>query len=213
MSMGDSFEIGTKSHLLKMTVQKGHFATSHSHTNYYFDVTRQKNCLQNAKAVAQALSGAYYANTIVDTVLCLDGTEVIGTLLARELTKNDFFGVNAGNDINILTPEHTTGSQLFFRDNTSPMVTGKNVLLLAVSVVTGYTVKAAAEAISYYGGNVVGVASIFATMDECVGIPVNSVFDPKDLPDYATFSSFECPMCKRGERIDALVNNFGISKL
>ena len=35
----------------------------------------------------------------------------------------------------------------------------------------------------------------------------------KDLGDYASYNSHECPMCKKGEKIDALVNSFGFSKL
>ncbi|MBQ8416068.1 MAG: orotate phosphoribosyltransferase, partial [Clostridia bacterium] len=77
----------------------------------------------------------------------------------------------------------------------------------------GYTAQAAIEAIKYYNGMVAGVCSIFATVDECVGFPVRSIFDPKDLEDYASYPSHECPICKKGERIDALVNSFGFSKL
>ena len=70
---------------LFLRVAKGHFATSHSHINYYIDVTTQKSRLSEAKAVAKELVAAYQHNTIVDTVLCLDGTQVIGTCLANEL--------------------------------------------------------------------------------------------------------------------------------
>ena len=87
------------------------------------------------------------------------------------------------------------------------------MLILAASVVTGYTAKAAIEAINYYGGKVAGVASIFATVEKCDDIKVTSVFDPKDLPDYATYSSHDCPLCKKGIKLDALVNTFGFSKL
>ena len=66
---------------LFLRVAKGHFATSHSHINYYIDVTTQKSRLSEAKAVAKELVAAYQHNTIVDTVLCLDGTQVIGTCL------------------------------------------------------------------------------------------------------------------------------------
>ena len=58
---------------LFLRVAKGHFATSHSHINYYIDVTTQKSRLSEAKAVAKELVAAYQHNTIVDTVLCLDG--------------------------------------------------------------------------------------------------------------------------------------------
>ena len=57
---------------LFLRVAKGHFATSHSHINYYIDVTTQKSRLSEAKAVAKELVAAYQHNTIVDTVLCLD---------------------------------------------------------------------------------------------------------------------------------------------
>ena len=93
------------------------------------------------------------------------------------------------------------------------MVAGKHVLVLAASVTTGYTANAAIEAINYYGGHVVGVAAIFATTSECGGYPVRSVFTLDDLTDYASHSANECPLCKQGVKIDALVNSFGYSKL
>ena len=33
------------------------------------------------------------------------------------------------------------------------------------------------------------------------------------LPDYASFDSRDCPLCKAGQHIDALVNSFGYSAL
>ena len=80
---------------LQLRVSKGHYATSHSHINYYIDVTTQKSRLSEARAVAKELVSAYQHNTIVDTVLCLDGTQVIGTCLANELTKDGFANMNA----------------------------------------------------------------------------------------------------------------------
>ena len=208
-----SYKIRTKHRNLFLRVAKGHFATSHSHINYYIDVTTQKTRLSEAKAVAKELVSYYAANTIVDTVLCLDGTEVIGACLANELTKGNFVNLNAHQTIYVITPEHTVGSQLIFRDNILQAIAGKHVLILAASVSTGYTAKAAVEAIKYYNGHVSGICAIFSTEDECAGYPVHSVFDPKDLQDYATYPSHECPLCKNGEKIDALVNSFGYSKL
>ena len=209
----ESYKIRTKRKNLFLRVAKGHFATSHSHINYFIDVTTQKTRLSEASAAAKELVSYYRSNTIVDTILCLDGTEVIGTCLAEELTKADFANMNAHQTIYIVTPEHTTGSQLFFRDNIVPMIAGKSVLVLAASVTTGYTARAAIEAIKYYNGHVAGVAALFATVDECGGYAVRSVFDPQHLDDYASYPSHECPYCKRGQKIDALVNSFGFSKL
>ena len=208
-----TYKIRTKSNNLFLRVSQGHFATSHSHINYYIDVAAQKARLSEATAVAKDLVTHYKTSTIVDTILCLDGTEVIGTCLANELTRADFANMNAHQTVYIVTPEHTTGSQLFFRDNIVPMIKGKNVLILAGSVATGYTAQAAVEAVKYYGGMVVGICAIFATMDTCAGYPVRSVFNPQDLPGYMSCPSHECPMCKKGEKIDALVNHYGFSKL
>ena len=210
----ETYKLSTKKNNLFLRVSKGHFATNHSHTNYYIDVTAQKSRLSEATAVAEELVGYYSSTTIVDTIICLDGTAVIGTCLARELTRSGFANMNAHQTIYVVTPEHTAGSQLLFRDSTKPMVEGKNVLVLAASVTTGYTAKSAIEAVTYYGGNVVGIASIFATVDECCGIPVRSIFNPNDdLSDYTSYQSHECPMCRAGKKIDALVNSFGFSKL
>ena len=196
-------KLPTKKSDLFLRVAKGHFATSHSHINYYIDVTTQKSRLSEAKAVAKELVSAYQHSTIVDTVLCLDGTQVIGTCLA----------MNAHQTIYVITPEYTTGSQIILRDNLAPMVKGKHVLILAASITTGYTIQAAVEAVNYYGGMVAGLSAIFATTHECMGYPVTSIFDPASLPDYASFDSRDCPLCKAGQHIDALVNSFGYSAL
>ena len=196
-----------------LKVFQGHFATGHSHINYYLDVTPQRFCLSEARKVAQELAAEYKATTLIDTILCLDGTEVIAACMASEMTKTGYMNINQDHDIFVLTPEHTVGSQLIFRENYAPMIQGKNVLILMVSVTTGYTAKAAAQTIAYYGGNTVGVAAIFATADEVVGQPVCSLFNPNDLPGYETHDAIECPWCRRGVRLDALVNSYGYSKL
>ena len=147
-------KLPTNKSSLFLRVAKGHFATSHSHINYYIDVTTQKSRLSEAKAVAKELVAAYQQSTIVDTVLCLDGTQVIGTCLANELTKDGFSNMNAHQTIYVITPEYTTGSQIILRDNLAPMVKGKHVLILAASITTGYTAQAAIEAVNYYGGMV-----------------------------------------------------------
>ena len=47
------YKIKTKRKNLYLRVAKGHFASNHSHTNYYIDVAAQKSRLSEAKAVAQ----------------------------------------------------------------------------------------------------------------------------------------------------------------
>ncbi len=211
--MAQMYKIRTKNKNVFLRVSKGHFATTHSHTNYFIDVTTQKTRLSEAKAVAKELVASYRAHTIVDTILCVDGTEVIGACVANELTKDDFVSMNAHQTIYVVSPEFTAGGQLMFRDNLIPMIKGKHVLVLAASVTTGKTALAAIDAVKYYGGIVVGVSAIFATVESCDGYPVTSIFDPNDLDDYESYNSHNCPMCQKGERIEALVNSFGYSKL
>ena len=206
-------KLPSKKRDLLLRVANGHFATSHSHINYFIDVTMQKTRLSEAKAVAQELVRHYASTTVVDTVLCLDGTEVIGACLANELTRGGYMNMNAHQTIYVVTPEHTSGSQLLFRENTAPMITNKHVLILAASVTTGFTAQAAVEAVDYYGGIVAGITAIFATVDECAGHPVTSIFDPATLGDYQSFDSRDCPWCKAGQKIDALVNSYGYSSL
>ena len=213
MPTDNFFKIRTRRKNVFLRVCKGHFATSHSHTNYYIDITTHKTRLSEAKALAQEILPNYHNSTIVDTIICLDGTQVIGTCLADALTKNDFANMNAHQTIYVVTPEQTSNNQLIFRDNIAPMIHGKHVLILAASVVTGNTAKAAIDAIKYYGGYVAGIAAAFATVDKVDEYKVVSAFDPTTLPDYAAYAPGECPMCKQAKKLDALVNSYGYSKL
>ncbi|MGN0794269.1 MAG: phosphoribosyltransferase [Aristaeellaceae bacterium] len=206
------FETRTNNSNVPLRVAMGHYATSHSHINYYVDLTMTKHRLSEAREVATHLCSMIGNATVIDTILCLDGTEVIGACMASELTRRGFQNVNAHNTIYIVTPEHTTGSQLIFRENSAPMIVGKNVLVLAASVTTGYTVQAAVDAIRYYSGKPAGVCAIFSCVDECCDFEVKAVFTRKnDLPEYASMPSHECPMCQAGRRLDAMVNAFGVS--
>jgi orotate phosphoribosyltransferase len=191
---------------------RGHFATNHSHINYYIDITYQKTDLMEAKSIAKQLVEKFrYVQ--VDTVLCLDGMTVVGTCLANELVKPGVLTVNEGHRINIIEPEFNANSQLVFRDNIKPMIQGKHILVLMASMTTGYTVKRSIEAIGYYGGYVAGVAALYSAKKVTGGYPVASVYTLEDLPDYASYDYRECPYCKAGQKLDALVNSFGYSEL
>ena len=196
-----------------LRVAHGHFATNHSHINYYIDITYQKTRLSEAKDVATELVSHFINDTPVDTILCLDGTTVLGTCVAEELSKSGFHTINQHKTIYIVEPEYNANSQIIFRDNIKPMIQDKHVLILMASVTTGFTAKKAIEAIGYYGGNVTGVAAIYRTVDEVGGYPVRSVYSVKDLPDYESYDYRDCPYCKKGRKLDALVNSFGFSAL
>ena len=205
------FNYPTTNSNLALRVARGHFATSHSHINYYIDLTMTKHRLSEAREAAIELAHKFRSSTIVDTILCLDGTEVIGACMASELTKSGIQSMNAHQTIYVVTPEHTTGSQLLFRENIAPMITGKNVLILGATVTTGFTMAAAIDAIRYYGGQTSGLCAIFTCMDDIEGIHVQSIFNKDMLDDYESKSVHECPLCKAGFKLDAMVNTYGIS--
>lgn len=207
------FDLPVRHGDVPLRVARGHFATNHSHINYYIDITYQKTRLSEAEDVARLLVSHFINNTPVDTILCLDGTAVIGTCVADELTKSGFRTINAHNTIYVLEPEYNANSQIIFRDNIQPMIRGKHVLVLMASVTTGFTAKRSIEAIGYYGGKVAGVAALYRTVDEVEGYPVRSIYSVADIPDYESYDYRECPHCKNGEPLDALVNSFGYSEL
>ena len=196
-----------------LRVARGHFATNHSHINYYIDITYQKTRLSEAKDSAYQLVSTFINDTPVDTIVCMDGTAVLGACVAEELTKSGFNTINAHQTIYVVEPEYGPHSQMIFRDNIQPMIRGKHVLVLMASVTTGYTANRAISSISYYGGKVAGLAAIYSAVNEVEGYPVRSVYSLDDLPDYETYDYRDCPYCQRGQKLDALVNSHGISVL
>ena len=167
---------------VEVSVIAGHFATRHSHNSHYIDITRMKHEHTMAREAAMTLAQRYAYDKGVDTIVCLDGSEVLGAFLARHLTKNDRFAVNSDKNINVITPEYDSNGQLIFRDNLSPMVTGKDVLILISTVNSGKSVRRAVECVQYYGGKVQGIASGFSTLDAVDDIPIYSLFTPEDIP-------------------------------
>ncbi len=211
--MIDLMQIAARREGAPLRYARGHFATNHSHINYYIDITFQKTRLSEAKAVAKGLMTHFNTSTVVDTILCLDGTAVIGTCLANELTKGGFMSINSHQTIYVVEPEYNANSQMIFRDNIKAMIKGKHVLVLMASITTGFTAKRSIEAIDYYGGSVAGVAALYSAVKETGGHQVVSVYSLDDLPGYASYDYRECPYCKEGQPIDALVNSFGYSAL
>ena len=191
----------------------GHFATTHSHINYYVDMTIMKSRKSEAEAAASVLAKHYTNNTYIDTIIWMDGCEVIGAYLAENLTDSGIMSMNAHNTMYVVSPEINPGGQLIFRDNTQMMVYGKHCLLLLASATTGRTIERAVECVNYYGGNVVGVSALFSASKQVAGMEVNAIFTKDDLPDYQTYDFASCPLCAKKQRIDAIVNSYGYSKL
>ena len=191
----------------------GHFVTPNSHVNYFLDMTTLKSRLSEASAAAKALSEHISATTIVDTIVCIEGCEIIGALLAEELTKAGIYSMNSHKTIYIVTPEYVNSGQLVVRENMLPMIKGKNVLLLLASATTGQTITKASRALTYYGAKISGISAVFSAANSLMGIPINALFTIADIPDYRTYEAEGCSLCKENKPIDAFANGFGYSKI
>ncbi len=198
---------------LVLRIIPGHFATMHSHINYYVDMTFLKSRKSEAEAAAKVLARNYSSSTYIDTIVCMDGCEIIGAYLADELTRNGIMSINSHKTMYVVSPEIHTGGQLIFRDNMQAMIQNKHVLLVLATATTGITVKRAIECIQYYGGKMEGAAALFSAVDHVEGLPINALFGPQDIPGYITYHATECPMCKQKIKIDAIVNSYGYSKM
>lgn len=191
----------------------GHFVTPNSHINYFLDMTTLKTRLSEASTAAKELSRQIVASMVVDTIVCIDGCEIIGAFLAEELTRAGIYSQNAHQTIYIVTPEYSASGQMLFRDNYLPMIKDKNVLLLLASATTGRTVTKAVQTLTYYGASISGVSAVFSAANSVMGIPINSLFSTADIPEYKTYHSEACALCKDQKPIDAFANAFGYSTI
>lgn len=191
----------------------GHFATSYSHVNYYIDMTSIKTRQSEAEEVAKAMAAKYANDRVVDTIVCMDGCEVIGAFLAQELSNAGVLSINAHKTIYIISPEYNSSGQMIFRHNNLPAVSGKHVLILAGAITAGNAVKKSIESVRYYGGSVQGIETIFSAVDQVDEYLVSSIFKPKDLPEYKSYSTRECPFCKQGHKLEAIISGNGYTLL
>ena len=86
-------------------------------------------------------------------------------------------------------------------------------MVLMSSITTGRTLDKVLECIQYYGGTLAGVSAIFSAFENYHDIPISAVFGKKDIPDYASYDYRECPLCREGRKVDALVNAYGFASL
>ena len=94
----------------------GHFATNHSHINYYLDMSEIKHSMAMSREAARSI--AYqFSSTSIDTLLCMEGTEYIGAYLAGELSSVGMGNVNSGKDIYLVEPDSNVNGQFVFSDN------------------------------------------------------------------------------------------------
>jgi orotate phosphoribosyltransferase len=203
----------TKNPVINTNIIPGHFTTSHFHTNCYVDLDKLKTNALVAKDVAAELALPYLKSTYVDTIVCIEGTEVIGAYMAEELLKKGLSGANSDRDIHVVTPKSNVNKQLTFQHNIQKVIYNKRIVLLASSVSSGITLNSALDCLSYYGGILAGVSALFNAYPNKHEQKVNSLFTSKDIPDYQLYSPGECIMCKKGLKLDAIIVHDGYIRM
>ena len=198
---------------IALKVIPGHFATNNSHINLYIDLTTMKSRQNEALEAAKIMAKQYMTTTVVDTIVCLDGCEVIGAYLAQELSGTGVMSMNAHQTVYIISPTFNTVGQMVIRENNLSSVYSKHIILLAGSATTGDTLRRSIDCIKYYGGLVQGISAIFSAVDKVDDVNVHSIFKPKDLPDYQSFAIGDCPLCSAKQKLEAIVNGYGYMKL
>ena len=192
----------------------GHFISASSHLNYYIGTSDIKHNHDVSVDAAMLMSQYYTERGIcVDSVLCLYETQALGAYLAHELARPNMLNPNPDRSVYVLGPEYDASGNIIFRDNLKKLIRGKNVVVLISCITSGKTVARAMESVSYYGGRVAGVASIFSAVENINGVEVNTIFTKADVPGYEAYAPNVCPHCKAGERVDAIANGYGYSLL
>ncbi len=191
----------------------GHFITPNSHVNIYMDLTDMKSRQREARATGEELAEMYLASDVIDTILCLNSMEVVGSYLANKLTKVGIISANSHKTMYMTSPEYNVSGQMMFRENNQHMIKGKSVLILIDTATTGATLQSAIRSVRYYKGNTIGISAIYSQAEQIDGIPIRALFSGRDLPEYASHTPDSCPMCKAGVPVDAICNGFGYSTL
>ncbi len=202
-----------ESKVLALHAIPGHFATSNSHINFYVDVTSIKARISAAEEAARIMAGKFGNLSCVDTIVCMDGTEVMGAFMAKEFEKANISSTNQHESIYVISPEQSRDNHMIFRDNTKHMIAEKHIILLLATTTTGETIRKCMNGIQYYGGFIEGIGSIFSTVGAVNAIRVQYLFDGNDVSGYQAFPGTDCPFCKKGNKIEAVVNGYGYSKL
>lgn len=238
MSMGEPKKIYAKDNPeVALKVTKGHFSSDRFHINYYIDMASLKMRRKDAQEVAKAMVSRYVSRvslsgnislagaemeqlmaslatkTHIDTIICMDGCEVIGAYVASELSSVGITTLNSHHTSYIITPEFDSTGQMVVRDNIRPMLKDKHVLVVLATAMSGRTIAKSIRCINSYGGIIEGISVIFSAVDEIDGYLVNSVFGVEDLPDFKLSDPNECPDCKNGVKLDAIINSYGYSVL
>jgi len=198
---------------VSVQVASGHFATSSAHRSHYIDIFDLKSSSSMAREAARVMAVPYLANTIIDVVVYMDGTEILAAYLANELLQTGLGVINRGGEIYIITPMIRADGRFIFHQSVQEKILNKNVLLIVASMSTGATANSVLKCLDYYGCKLAGISAIFSAVPSVNGQVINALFSTDEIPEYRYYIPSECIMCKEGRKLDAVFNSEGYTKL
>lgn len=171
-----------------------------------------KSRTAEAQNIAHELAANYEVSTPVDTIICMDGLEVIGAYLSEELTKAGIFPWmlirrSTWLLLNPAIPDRLSSVIIFSQWSrakcTDPQWFDYHRL---------YFVQSNREH-SVLRRHYQRYRSHIQQSRQRGFSPCIFYFNTKDIPDYHSYSSTKCPMCQRQQKIDAIVSSYGYSAL
>ena len=200
-----------KNRAISISVTNGHFTTTSSHTSHYLEMSEMKSNTVAARGIARQLAEPYLDGVGVDTIVCMDGTEIIAAYLAEELMQYGTPVLYGDKPIFAVTPMHRVNGQLIFHQSAQELIFGRGILLLVATVASGKTIQSAMDCLSYYGGALAGISAIFSSIPAIFDQGINALFTIDDIPNYRFYGLADCELCNAGRKIDAIVNSEGFS--
>ena len=201
-----------KNPAITIKVIPGHFTTNNAHINHFIDVWELKSNVSLARDIARELAIPYLSSTLIDTIVCMERTVVLGAYLAEELLREGTAVMNLGGQIHVVSPLSNANGNLIFQDNAIEWIRNKNILLLVASISKGGTLKIATECVEYYGGRLAGISALFFSSEK-LDYNINALFTSADIPEYKVFTTGNCEMCKAGQKLDAIISSEGYTKV
>jgi orotate phosphoribosyltransferase len=203
----------TKNPKISVKVIPGHYATNSAHINNYLDVSPLKSNALVARDVARELAIPYLSSSLVETIVCMENTKVIGAFIAEELLQHGMSVMNSESEINVVTPLNNTSGKMIFFDSEIKLITNRKILLLVATISSGKTVNNTLECLEYYGGELAGISTLFLASDLNLDLEVNTLFTAEDIHDYKIYNPSECELCKAGVKVNAIISSEGYKKI
>jgi len=196
----------------------GHFSTINAHSNNYLDFSELKCNASVARDVAREMAIPYLSSTVIDTIVCMEKTSVIGAFMAEDLLQEGTSVMNAGGRIHVVSPFNNAHGNWVFPSNRTDWIKGKNILLLTATISSGKALNSIMECISYYRGKLTGISALYMASPEILNqrfsqYDINTLFTSEDIPGYQIFNPGECEMCRNGQNIDAIISSEGYTKI